>query len=243
VQRVRALQWAGALLVAGTAFWPALHVCAYPVQAAAGGPGWIANAGSNLREIPARELGTAIVESLRGPDLVGPLWDARRWYPWYLALPWGLALLLSGPGSRGRRRLVGGGLLLLGFGLIAFEAAYLRAEYASFLPGSLGRAEVGVAWICVVALLLYRRRGDRRVAAVEASVGAQALLGFVHGLTLPATMFRQWLPGRDAGTVVAAVLRNFPPAFWIGMLGLGLIFLPVYARRPRPVDGGREEDG
>ena len=154
-----------------------------------------------------------------------------------------LALLLSAPGNRRRRRIVGGSVLLLSVGIIAFEAAYLRAEYAAFLPGTLGRVEVAGAWAFIIALLLYRRAGDRHLGAVEAVIGAQALLGFIHGLTLPATMYRQWLPGRQAGTVFDAVLQNFAPAFWIGLVGLLMMALPVYLRRAVPADGPREEDG
>ena len=240
---VRTLQWVGVVLLAASAFWPAVHVCAYPAQPASDGPGWVAAIGTGVREIPAHELGTAVVESLRGPDGVGPLWDARRWYPWYLALPWVLALLLSRPGSRPRRRAVGAGALLLSVGVIAFEAAYLRAEYLAFLPGGLGRVEVAGAWLFVIGLLLYRRAADRHLGAVEATIGAQALLGLVHAVTLPATMFRSWLPGRDAGSVLAAVLHNFAPAFWIGMLALAMMAAPIYLRRTVAADGPREEDG
>ncbi|MDJ0522292.1 MAG: hypothetical protein QNJ90_09485 [Planctomycetota bacterium] len=238
MEGVRKLQWVGIVLVAASAFWPTLDVRAYPGHPPppSGRTGAILG---GAREVPAHEIGTAVVEAVRGPERIQPLWESRRWYPWYLAPIWGLALLLAA--GRIRRRIVGGLVLLLTVGLIAFEAAYLRAEYLAFLPGWLGRLELGGAWLFIVAVLLYRRRGDRRIGAVEATCAAQALLGFVHGLTLPATMFRQWLPGNEAQEVLGAVLHNFPAPFWIGMGGLLIMSLPVYLRRRSHGSGSREE--
>jgi hypothetical protein len=229
----------GVALVLGSAFWPTLDVRAYPGRTRlrmVATPGAL---GAGVREVPAHELGTALVETVRGPDRVRPLWEIRRWYPWFLAPLWALALLLAG-GPVGRR-LVGAFVLLLSLGIIALEATYLKAEYLAFLPGALGRAEVAGAWLVVITILLYRRRADRHLGAVEAAVGAQALLGFVHGVTLPATMFRQWLPGNDAGVVLEAILHNFTPAFWIGMAGMLIMSLPVYLRRTPSPEGSREE--
>ncbi len=232
---VRTMQWVGIVLVVGSAFWPTLRLEVFPTQDDAPTQTFMASLLRGNSEVPAQELGTAVVESVRGPEHVEPLWEARRWYPWYLAPLWVLALLTTAGAGLARRdrrrRLVGGLLLLLTGGLIAFEAAYLREEYLSFLPGLFGRIEGACAWFLVVAVLLYRRRQDRHLGALEATLGAQALLGFVHALTLPATMLRIWLPGRELGAVGEAVLHNFRPAFWVGSLGLLLVALPVYLRR------------
>lgn len=236
---LQAVLWVGLLLVLGSAFWPTLDVRTYPGRT---GLRLVRTPGplrAGLREVPAHTLGTAMVTAVRGPERVRPFWESRRWYPWYLAPLWALALLCAArPASR---RLVGALMLLTSFGLIAFEAAYLKAEYLAFLPGALGRAEVAGAWLFVILVLLYRRRADRHLGAVEAVCAAQALLGFIHGVTLPATMFRQWLPGNDAGLVLGAVLHNFTPAFWIGMAGMLIMSLSVYLRRAPSPEGSREE--
>lgn len=235
------MQWVGLVLVLGSAFWPLLDVRSYPGPVLPDGTTRLTPITPGAREIPAQELGTALVESIRGPDRVTPLWSVRRWYPWYLAPVWVLALVLGSGVGRARRRLVGVALLLLSFGVVAFEAAYLKTEYLAFFPGVVGRIELGCVWLLVIAILLYRRPADRHMGAVEASVAAQALLGFVHGITLPATMFRQWLAQRDAVVVLEAVLHNFKPAFWIGMAGMLIMALPVYLRRTAPPGGLREE--
>ena len=112
-----------------------------------------------------------------------------------------------------------------------FEALYLRTEYLPFAPGALGRVEGFLAWLFVLGLLLYRRPPDRRLGAVEATLAAQALLSFVHALTLPSTMARGWWGTFEAGAVLRTVWTNFPPAFWLGCSGLLLVALPVYLRR------------
>ncbi len=222
---LRTVQWVGILLVAASAFLPALHVRAYPGLTGKLQAAWIAAVSPRPREVPAQELGTAVVESLNGPDAVTPLWDVRRWYPWFLAPLWALALLFS----RGRgRRWAGAGMLLLTFAIIVLEATYLRVEYLPFLSGGWGRAELAAVWLFIILVLLYRRPVDRHLGAVEAAIGAQGLLGFMHSVTLPATMFRQWLPGRDAGDVFRAVLHNFGPGFWLGMAGMLMMAAAIY---------------
>ncbi len=245
MRRFRTLQWMGLACVIVSGFWPTLRVDVIPMPPVPApfvlpsGREW------GRSEVPAEEIGTAFVEAVRGPVDAQPLWDVRRWYPWYLGPLWALALLatlgLAHVRPSRRRRIVGALLLLVTGGLIAFEAAYLRAEYMAFLPGVWGRVECMGAWLFVVALLLYRRREDRHIGAVEATVAAQALLGFVHGVTLPATMARAWLPTRGVRPVLEAVLQNFRPAFWVGMAGFLLLALPVLLRRSRGGAPGIEQ--
>jgi len=241
---LRTIQWVGVACVITSAFWPTLRMDVIPMPPAPSRYALTSGLVGGAAEVPAQEIGTAIVEAVRGPERTEPLWEVRRWYPWYLAPLWALALLatlgLAGARASRRRHLVGGLLLLVTGALIAFEAAYLRVEYRAFLPGTWGRIEGVGAWLFVIALLLYRRREDRHLGAVEATVGGQALLGFVHGVTLPATMARAWLPARGVRPVLEAVVQNFRPAFWLGMAGFLLLALPVLLRRTRTPATGIE---
>jgi len=231
--RAQQLQWIGLLTVVVSAFLPTFHFTAYPVSDSTAAIATVHIHVTGGREVPAQELGQAVAASLRGPERVRPFWLARRWYPWYLALLWIPALLLvrgRPPASR-RRRLVGATLWAVSLGLLIFEAAYLQAEYNPFLTGFLGRLEGFGAWLFVGSILLWRRRADRRLGAVEAVVASQALLGFVHALTLPATMARTWAGQHAWGSVVEAVAINFPAWFWLGTAGLCLAAVPAYLRR------------
>ena len=243
---LRALQWVGVALFAGSAFWPVFHFQAYPLEGlqvpdggvvltAGGTSAVIGFHAAGRAEIPAQELGSAVFEAVRGPAPTQPFWERRRWYPYFLLPVWILALGLAGQGGRWRRG-AGAGLWLVALGLGVFEAAYLRAEYAPFLPGTAGVVEGVCVWLVVLAILFYRRPADRRLGAVEAGVASQALLGFVHALTLPATMARGWLEAFPADAVFQAVLRNYPAAFWVGCAALLVIALPVYLR---PLRGAR----
>ncbi len=234
----RALVWFGLLLVVVSAFLPTFHFTAYPAVVTA--PIAVPASASTVRihvsggrEVPAQEFGQAVASAVRGPERALPFWRVRRWYPWYLALLWIPALLLvrGRPASDRRRRLVGAILWALTLGLLVFEAAYLHAEYNPFLPGVLGKVEGVGAWLFVATILLARRRADRRLGAVEAVVASQALLGFVHALTLPATMARTWMGQHSWSAVSEAVLINFPLSFWLGTLGLLLVAVPTYVRR------------
>jgi len=188
-------------------------------------------------QIPARELGRALERTVRGPARIAPLWSQRAWYPYLLAPLWLLALLVARVGVPARTRPTNRavGFLLLGVtaGLALFEAVYLQADYASFLPGAWGALESVAVWCIVCGVLLWRRRGDRAIGAVEATVAAQALLGFMHMVTLPSTMARPWVGAHPLDRVLRSVIVYFPPAFWITCGGLLLIALPVYLRRPR----------
>ena len=247
LRRVRTIQWVGLAIMAASAFWPTLHFRSYPIPGVAVPEARAAHRSADppttdrgyfmpgAREVPARELATALGETARGPSRVRPLWERRRWYPYFLLPCWILAFVLLAGTSRERggfrRRIVGTSLWTLALVLAVFEAVYLRAEYAPFLPGFAGRAEAFLAWLLVVAILLYRRRADRALGAVEATVAAQALLSFVHALTLPSTMARGWWGNYETAAVLETVWVNFPPAFWLGCVGLLLIALPVYLRR------------
>jgi hypothetical protein len=233
-----AIVWFGLLLVVVSGFLPTFHFTAYPAAvtvpvAAPASASTVRIHVSGGREVPAQELGQAVASAVRGPERVLPFWIARRWYPWYLALLWIPALLLvrGRPAAGRRRRLVGAILWAVTLGLLVFEAAYLHAEYNPFLPGTLGKVEGLGAWLFVATILLARRRADRHLGAVEAVVAAQALLGFVHALTLPATMARTWLGQHTWTAVTEAVMINFPLSFWLGTAGLLLIALPTYVRR------------
>lgn len=245
--RVRALQWLGLVTMTVSAFWPTYHFRTYPIPGLETPPAAVMPGAQRAitgaerfyvlgtREVPAQEFGAAVVEAARGPDRLGPAWDRRRWYPYALLPLWVLALaLVSGRGGAPgavRRRLVGLCLWGLTFALALFEALYLRTEYLPFAPGFLGRVEGFLAWLFVLGILLYRRPPDRRVGAVEATLAAQALLSFVHALTLPSTMARGWWGTFETGAVLATVWTNFPPAFWLGCSGMLLVALPVYLRR------------
>lgn len=222
-------QWIGLLVLLGSAFVPTLQLRSFPTEH--GVVPWRAAAFLTTgREVPAEVLGHATLDCLDGTLDACPLWIARRWYPWYLALLWIPALLLvwGRPSTDRRRRVIGGVLWAVSLGLLAFEGFYLYDEYLPLLPGALGRIEGVAAWLFVGALLLYRRPGHRHLGAVEATVAGQALLGFVHALTLPGTMARGWLAAYPAGTVAEAVGHNFPPAFWAGTGAMLLIALPAY---------------
>jgi hypothetical protein len=236
----RKLQWFGVFVVAASAFWPTFEYRLHPlgrvatdVVPSAAPDGRFPLVGP--RDVPAETLAAAVRAARIDASWWRPLWRARRWYPWYLAGLWALVLLaVRGRAANGSDRVrvaVGGAVWVLTLGLLAFEAAYLKTEYAPFLPGRWGSAEAVGAWLLVAAILLWRRRVDRRLGAVEAVVGAQALLGFVHGLTLPTTVARCWWDGNDAGQVLQAVWADFPPSFWMGMAGFLLVAVPVYLRR------------
>ena len=231
----RALQLLGVLVVVASACFPTLQLRVFPTEHGAS-PWQAASFLAGVPEVPSRELGSATLASLRGESGECPFWSARRWYPWYLALLWLPALWLVRGRPRGdrRRRWVGGLLWTLTGVLLVFEAAYLYAEYLPLLPGLAGQVEGLLAWGLVAAVLLYRRKADRALGAVEAVVAGQALLGFLHALTLPGTMGRAWVGAYPLGSVAEALWINFPPAFWLGTAGLLLAALPVYLGRRAP---------
>lgn len=183
-------------------------------------------------QVPAAVLGAAMYATGKTGNLE-PLWAQRSWYPYALLPIWGAALLLARSGDRRRRRLAGGGLFAFTVGLAVLEAYYLRADYESFLSGTAGRVESVFAWLLVLAILFFRRRADRGLGAVEATIAAQALLAFVHLLTLPSSFARPWLGICDARIVVEAIGTDFRPAFWIGCAALLTAALPVYLRKSR----------
>lgn len=199
-------------------------------------------------DIPCEALGRALVRDLSSASPATHLWRERRWYPFLLAPLWILALLYgagSGPGALARRRRAGALLLVLAAGLAVFEACYLAHEYAPLLPDLLGRAEGALVWLLVVAVLFARRRADRRLDALEAHVGAQALLGLMHFVTLPSSQARPWMREAALGDVARALVSNFPPAFWLALGLLALAAAPAYLGRgaaarvlPEPATAG-----
>lgn len=187
---------------------------------------------------PLAELRDGLQAAFEAGDLA-PLWEVRLWYPWLLAPLWLLALLLGGrrDGDGVRRRVAGGLLLLVTAGLVVLEGVYLASDYEALLPPPFGDVEAVVAFVAVLFVLLARRAPDRRVGAVEGHVGAQALLSFLHLLTLPGTFARRWyLAGADSRAIAARLLDGFPPPFVTAqacLLALGLVVLLRPARDPR----------
>lgn len=188
------------------------------------------------QEVPAAVLGVALKADLAVTSTAQPpgsrLWEARRWYPYLLVPFWALALAWAAWKPRARRG-VGLALLALTCGLAVLEAFYLAVEYAPLLPEVFGHAEALIAWGIVATVLLWRRAPDRSFAAVEAHVASQALLSWLHFLTLPATQARCWLDRHSVDDVACAVGTNFGAPFWWGIAGLVLLSLPVYLR-PAP---------
>ena len=243
------IQWGGLLLMGVSAFGINYHYKAYPsavVQQVARADVRTASQPDvtyrvmGAPEVPAREVGIPLVAWLNGQQSLRPLWEKRRWYP-YLLLPlWILAMVLvrgkGRPAESRRRRLVGEGMWLLALCVGGFEFAYLFTEYAPFMPGFLGQVEIFLTWCFVLGMLFYRRKADRKVGAVEATVASQGLLAFAHAMTLPSTMARGWVGSTDLGTVIRTVFINFPPLFWIGCAGTLMIALPIYLRRTPAVD-------
>lgn len=185
------------------------------------------------QEVPAVVLGAALKADLAVTSPTrragSELWEARRWYPYLLVPFWALALAWVAWKPRARRG-VGLALLVVTLGLAVLEAFYLAVEYAPLLPEVFGHAEALIAWAIVATVLLWRRAPDRSFEAVEAHVASQALLGWLHFLTLPATQARCWLDRHSVDDVACAVGTNFGAPFWWGIAGLVLLSLPVYLR-------------
>ncbi len=226
---VRLLQFLGIVLVGVCGFFPTMRYERHPRLGTLTATYYEVSAGTYIGgtdQVPAPLLRSAVGPIFTSPPKYEALWMQRAWYPFLLVPVWLLALLLVR-----FRRIVGAALVLLSLGLVFFEAVYLRSDYAPFLPLPIGVVEGAFAWVVIVIILFWRRRADRALGAVEATVAAQALLCFAHFMTLPMTMARPWLPDYPLRDVAEAVFANFPPAFWIACGGLLLIALPVYLRR------------
>lgn len=220
---VRRLQLLGLLVVALAAFLPHHERLVRPGQLPL-------PSRAERQERPAEVLASALGRDLAEGTAGRHLWEARRWYPFVLVLLWALALLLVAwrPGWRGG---VGLGLMLVALALAVLEACYLAVEYEPLLPHLLGPAEGLLAWGLVLAVLFVRRAPDRALGAVEAHVASQALLSWLHLLTLPATEARCWLGEHGTLDVACAVGANFQPAFWAALAGLTAMWLPTCLRR------------
>lgn len=184
--------------------------------------------------VPLGELSRATQAAWIDGD-VEPLWAARLWYPYALAPLWALALLLGGGAAHGlRRKLAGGLLVLVTLAIIPIEAAYLSTDYVAFLPPPFGDTEVVVVFVAVLFVLLARRPRDRHLVAVEGHVAAQALLSFLHMLTIPGTFARRWIEdGADAHTAAARLLEAFPLPFVAATAAfLGIAVVGVFGPRP-----------
>jgi len=188
--------------------------------------------------VPLRELSEAAHAAGADGD-VEPLWAARLWYPYALAPLWALALLLGGPPGSRRRPLAGGLLVLVTLAVVPLEAAYLATDYVAFLPAPFGDAEGVVVFVAVLFVLLARRPRDRHVAAVEGHVAAQALLAFLHMLTVPGTFARRWMEdGADVRTATARLLEAFPVPFTVATAAfLGIALVAFFGPRPTGAPG------
>jgi hypothetical protein len=243
---LRFLQWVGLALLAISACLPAfpfrlespgLAPHLQPGEAAIvmiGPPGAV--------RVPADDIVSGMTNWVfEGEPPAAALWALRPMYAYALLPIWCLALVLA----RATRRGAGAALWVVTGALIVLEASYLSSDYLSFAPGGFGRFEMAFVWCVVVATLVYRRRVDRRLDAVGATVGSQALLGLMHGWTLPSTYARDLFFNVPFGTLVERVVAVFAPGFWIGMAGLALVALPGYVgpRRYEPAvtaSGSRE---
>ncbi|MEZ6025224.1 MAG: hypothetical protein R3E85_03460 [Planctomycetota bacterium] len=183
--------------------------------------------------VPLAELGRAARTAWTDGD-VEPLWASRLWYPYALAPLWVLALLLGGGAPHGlRRKLAGGLLVLVTLAVIPLEAAYLSNDYVAFLPPPFGDAEGVVVFVCVLFVLLARRPRDRHLAAVEGHVAAQALLSFLHMLTIPGTFARRWIEdGADVHAATTSLVEAFPLPFVVATAAfLGIAVVGVFGPR------------
>jgi hypothetical protein len=236
----RSLQALGILLFCVTAFLPVHQYQKHPLHLQ------VADLDAQTRitlrpvgqeAVPARELYDALMLDLGGTAPGCRSWEVRRWYPYALAPFWLWALAwVAGPaaGSTARRGRVGAALLTLAVIVAVLEACYLGVEYAALFPSVLGRAEALIVWVLVVGVLFLRRRADRRIAAVEAHVGAQALLSLFHLLTLPSSEARPWVGPYAWSDVCGALATNFRPAFWLACAGVALAAGATYLSPRRP---------
>ena len=235
----RWFQALGVLVFLATAFLPLHGAKQHPQHLARcrALPGvTVTTALAGHESVPAREIYDAVRLDVAGSAAGCATWEVRRWYPFVLAPLWLAALLwVAGPSAAGASRRSRAGALLLGLAVVVaiLEACYLAVEYAALFPAVLGRAETVIAWFVVVGILFLRRRADRGLGAVEAHVGAQALLSLLHLLTLPSSEARAWLGSYELGDVCAAVGTNFRAGFWVACAALATAGGATYLSRRR----------
>ncbi len=170
--------------------------------------------------VPAGEIVSAIQDLSHDFTPREALWTRRPVYTHLLLPIWVIGLLIA----RRRPRLANVLLILVTLGMAVLEAFYLSSDYRSFLPGWGGRIETALTYGVVVAVLLYRRKAQRRLNAFEATIGAQALLALMHAATLPASVLREWHGAFPTnGALCEYAFAQFEPGFWIGCAGLALI--------------------
>lgn len=236
---LRTLQWIGIACVAVSAALPAfgwqIGTPGLPLALQPGPREVVLIGPPSEARTPVAEIAGGFTEWVGGGDAEDTLWSRRPIYAYALLPFWIAAILLA----RSRRRLAGTLVWLVTTAVIVLEAAYLKSDYLPFFPQLLGNLETGIAWCVVVGLLVWRRPADRTLGAVEAGIGAQALLAFVHGLTLPATLFRDWYAESGSNTALSNALAEFRPGYWVGMAGFILIAAGGYLGRrvDAPSDG------
>ena len=164
------------------------------------------------------------------------LWRTRAWYPYLLLPAWLGALALGASGPRGRRA---AGVLIFATtaGVLAFEVAYVRADFGGILAPSLRWLEIGCAWAVVTAVLVWRRHG-RSLFDAPAGISALALLAALHGFTFMGEDLRAWSAGGAGLSAMAnGIAANYFPAFWVAEAALFVAAAPAYLpRRASPVE-------
>ena len=192
--------------------------------------------GSVEVQVPLERLYDEAARGYERGGVVGAIWRSRTWYP-YLLLPfWIVALFLCGIGPRSARA-AGVLIFVLTAAILALEFAYVGKDFGGILPADLRPVEVVVAWVVVIAILVWRRHG-RSLFDAEAGVSAQALLCALHGFTFIGNDVRVWIvQGASLGPMVRAVFANYLPAFWVAEAALFVAaapaYLPLFARTAR----------
>jgi hypothetical protein len=237
----RESRWAGRVrLVAIAAFAVTLFLPVHRCEARVGHHAAALRADRSLHrrnvvQVPIDEIREHATRGLADGGVVDAVWRARAWYP-YLLLPlWLLALFLRWVGG-GAARAAGGVIFATTAAILALEFAYVKHDFGGILPRALRPVEVVTAWIVVTAILVWRRHG-RSLFDVEAGISAHALLCALHGFTFIADDLRVWSgEGRAVSAMVAAIARDYLPAFWVAEAALIVAaapaYLPIRARSP-----------
>ncbi len=187
--------------------------------------------GSGERPAPLCAWAAALGAFVTGSGTGAALWQLRASYPFVLALGWLLAWLLT---MRSKRAAWVCLAWLTGL-LIAVEAAYLSIDYEGLFPALLGPWEAWLIFLFVVAVLLWHPRRSQPVPW-RRLLAAQALLSILHLITLPCTHVRPRIETRSLFETLGAIPASFGPAFWLALVGCGLIAWPVYLPKRRVED-------
>ncbi len=228
----------GILVFAATLFLP-VHSCGPGPFPRAAPPSPAAHRATQPRaedvQVPIEEIVRHGGEGFTEGGAWKAVWRVREWYP-YLLLPFWLVALALAASSGRLERAAGWGCLALTLALAVFETIYVTRTYVGFLPQSARAFEVGFVCLVVVAVLFLRRH--RSLLDPAATVSAQALLAFLHGLTFPGHDVRVWVDdGASLSGILGSLLHDYRPAFWLALAGLLVAAVPAYLRASphRPV--------